>query len=205
MKVLIACEYSGRVREAFRKLGHDAWSCDLLQSDDNSDYHITGDAVALLSDGWDLLVAHPPCTYLANSGVCHLHTDASRWDKLDDGAALFKAFLDAPIRMKAIENPIMHKYAKERTGCGKPTQIIQPWMFGHMETKATCLWMDGLLPLVPTTSLKAETMALPANVRQRLHYLPPSPTRWKERSTTYQGIADAMASQWGAKNAEENT
>lgn len=197
LKVLVACEYSGRVREAFRALGHDAWSCDLLPADDESKYHIQGDATALLGDGWDLLIAHPPCTYMANSGVCHLHKDPSRWDKLDDAAALFRSFLNAPIPRKAVENPVMHKYARERIGGAKPTQVIQPWMFGHKETKATCLWLDGLMPLRPTTDLKAQTMALPANQRQRLHYLPPSPTRWKERSTTFQGIANAMADQWG--------
>ena len=196
MKILIACEYSGRVRKAFRRQGHDAYSCDLLPADDGSAYHIQGDVSAILKEQWDLMVAHPPCTYLANSGVCHLHKDETRWSKLDEAAAFFKALLQADIPKKVIENPIPHKYAIERIGT-KYSQIIQPWMFGHKETKATCLWLHGLPKLKPTSDLKAETMALPARERQRLHFLPPSPTRWKERSTTYQGIADALANQYG--------
>ena len=196
MKILIACEYSGRVRKAFRRQGHDAYSCDLLPADDGSAYHVQGDVIAILKEQWDLMVAHPPCTYLANSGVCHLHKDETRWSKLDEAAAFFKALLQADIPKKVIENPIPHKYAIERIGT-KYSQIIQPWMFGHKETKATCLWLHGLPKLKPTSDLKAETMALPARERQRLHFLPPSPTRWKERSTTYQGIADALANQYG--------
>lgn len=196
MKILIACEYSGRVREAFRRQGHDAYSCDLLPADDGSAYHIQGDVSTILNEQWDLMVAHPPCTYLANSGVCHLHKDETRWSKLDEAAAFFKALLQSDIPKKVIENPIPHKYAIERIGT-KYSQIIQPWMFGHKETKATCLWLHGLPKLKPTSDLKAETMALPARERQRLFHLPPSPTRWKERSTTYQGIADALANQYG--------
>lgn len=196
MKVLIACEYSGRVREAFRGRGHDAWSCDLIESDDNSPFHIIGDALEVGHSDWDLMIGHPPCTYLANSGVCHLRKNPDRWDDLDAGAAFFAALWALPIPMICLENPIMHKYARERIGGLRPFQVIQPYMFGHMESKATGLYLRGLMPLRPTSDLKAETMALPANIRQRLHYLPPSPTRWKERSRTYQGIADAMASQW---------
>jgi hypothetical protein len=151
----------------------------------------------IINDGWDMMIAHPPCTYLANSGVSWLHKDPSRWDKLDDGAAFFRLLWEAPIGRIAIENPIMHKYAKERTGAGRQSQIVQPWMFGHTESKATCLWLKNLPPLRETNNLKAETMKLPDNERQRLHYLPPSPTRWKERSTTFSGIAQAMADQWG--------
>ena len=197
MRVLVACEYSGRVREAFRKLGHDAYSCDMLESEDNSPYHFQGDVLPILCLGWDLLIAHPPCTYLTNSGVCWLHKDPARWALLDEGAEFFKALLNAPIKKKCIENPIQHKYAKERIG-RKQSQIIQPWMFGHMEQKATCLWLEGLDPLVPTNNVKDAMMQLPKRERERLHYLPPSEDRWKERSRTYQGIADAMASQWGA-------
>jgi len=197
MKVLVACEYSGRVREAFRAKGHDAWSCDLLESDDDSPYHIQGDVRDILDDGWDLMVAHPPCTYFTNSGVSWLHKDATRWLKLDEAAVFFNLLLDCDIPLKCIENPIPHKYAVSRIGGRKYTQIIQPYQFGHKETKATCLWLQGLPKLEPTTDLKDETMALPKNVRQRLHYLPPSPDRWKIRSTTFQGIADAMAEQWG--------
>lgn len=196
MKILIGCEYSGRVRQAFRRRGHDAYSCDLLPADDGSAYHIQGDVSAILKEQWDLMVAHPPCTYLANSGVCHLHKDKTRWLKLDEAAAFFKALLQSDIPKKVIENPIPHKYAIERIGT-KYSQIIQPWMFGHKETKATCLWLHGLPKLKPTSDLQAETMALPATKRQRLFHLPPSPTRWKERSTTYQGIADALANQYG--------
>ena len=196
MRVLVACEFSGRVREAFRKAGHDAWSCDLLPADDNSNNHIQGDALELLGDGWDLLIAHPPCTYLTNAGVTWLHKDPSRWALLDEGATFFKAFLDAPIPKICVENPIMHKYAKERIGGKKQSQVIQPWMFGHMEQKATCLWLKGLPNLTPTKNVKDQMLLLPDSERQRLHYLPPSKDRWKLRSVTFQGIADAMASQW---------
>ena len=198
MKVLIACEYSGRVRDAFRKLGHDAMSCDLLESDSHiPGCHYQGDVFDIINDGWDLMIAHPPCTYLSNSGVCHLHKDPSRWPKLFDGAAFFKKLLEANIPKIAIENPIMHGYAKTLIGGIKQTQIVQPWMFGHTEQKATCLWLKGLTPLTETNNVKAEMMLLPKNERERLHYLPPSPDRWKIRSTTYQGIADAMSDQWG--------
>jgi hypothetical protein len=197
MKVLVACESSGTVRRAFRERGHDAWSCDILPADDSSEYHIQGDATALLGEGWDLLIAHPPCTYLANSGVSWLHRDESRWEKMREGAALFRKFWESDIPRIAVENPIMHKYAKEAIGCGQQSQVIQPWMFGHMEQKATCLWLKGLPLLVPTDNVKEQTMALPDSERQRVHWLPPSKDRWKERSKTFDGIAQAMASQWG--------
>lgn len=196
MRVLVACEYSGRVRDAFIARGHDAMSCDILPTD-ASGPHYQGDVFDILGDGWDLMVAHPPCTYLTNSGVTWLHKDPDRWAMLDDGAAFFKALLNAPIPRIAIENPIMHKYAKERIGGVKQTQVIQPWMFGHMEQKATCLWLKGLMPLRETDNVKDAMMQLPKRERERLHYLPPSPDRWKLRSTTYQGIANAMADQWG--------
>jgi len=196
MKVLVACEYSGRVRDAFIARGHDAMSCDLLPTDVAGPHH-QGDVFDLDLSEFDLMVAHPPCTYLTNAGVTWLHRDPDRWAKLDDGAAFFKRLLEAPIPRICVENPIMHKYAKERIGGVKQSQVVQPWMFGHMEQKATCLWLKGLAPLQPTDNVKAEMMALPDNQRQRLHYLPPSADRWKLRSTTYQGIADAMAAQWG--------
>ena len=196
MRVLIACEYSGVVREAFAAKGHYAMSCDLEPTDIPGN-HYQGSVLDIINDGWDLMIAHPPCTYLTNSGVCHLHKDQSRWEKLDEGAAFFKLLLDAHIPKIAVENPIMHKYAKERIGNIKQSQVSQPWMFGHMEQKATCLWLKGLPLLQETNNVKAEMLELPANLRQRLHYLPPSPTRWKERSKTFQGIADAMAEQWG--------
>lgn len=196
MRVLVACEYSGKVRDAFIAAGHEAMSCDLLPTDKPGP-HYQGDVRDILDQGWDLMVAHPPCTYLTNSGVTWLHRDSSRWSKLDEGAAFFKLLLDAPIPKKCIENPIMHKYAKERIGGVKQSQVIQPYMFGHMEQKATCLWLTNLPLLQPTNNVKDQMLALPDNQRQRLHYLTPSADRWKLRSETYQGIADAMAKQWG--------
>jgi len=196
MKVLVACEYSGTVRDQFLKLGHDAMSCDLLPTDAPGP-HYQGNVFDIINDGWDLMIAHPPCTYLTNSGVTWLHKDESRWEKLDEGAAFFKALLNAPIPKKCIENPIMHKYAKERIGGVKQSQVIQPWMFGHTEQKATCLWLVNLPLLVPTKNVKNEMMQLSDSQRRRLHYLPPSKDRWKLRSTTYKGIAEAMANQWG--------
>lgn len=196
MKVLVACEYSGKVRDAFIRKGHDAMSCDLLPTDVEGPHYV-GNVLDILDQGWDLMVAHPPCTYLTNSGVTWLHKDPSRWSKLDEGAAFFKLLLDAPIPKIAIENPIMHGYAKDRIGGIKQSQVIQPWMFGHMEQKATCLWLKGLPNLVATNNVKEEMLLLPKNQRERLHYLPPSVDRWKLRSTTYSGIAEAMAEQWG--------
>jgi len=200
MRVLVACEYSGKVREAFRKLGHDAWSCDLLPSDDDSPYHIQGDVLTLLNlDGkWDLMIAHPPCTYLTNAGVTWLTRQPGRRELMIDGAKFFKQLLDTNIPLIAIENPIMHKYAVEIIG-RRQDQVVQPWMFGHTERKATCLWLRGLPKLVPTNNVKEEMLKLPKNIQQRLHYLPPSPDRWKLRSETYQGIAEAMAAQWGSE------
>ena len=197
MKVLVACEYSGRVRDAFINRGHDAMSCDLLPTDAPGP-HYQGDVFDLDLTQFDLMIAHPPCTYLTNSGVCHLKTDPTRWAKMEDGAAFFKALLNAPVPRIAIENPIMHGYAKERIGGVKQSQVVQPWMFGHAEQKATCLWLKGLSPLKETNNVYAHMMTLPKRDRERLHYLPPSPDRWKIRSTTFQGIADAMADQWGA-------
>jgi len=150
----------------------------------------------VIDNDWDLMIAHPPCTYLTNSGVCWLHKDLSRWEKLKEGAEFFKMLLEAPIPRIAVENPIMHKYARELIGQDK-TQVIQPWMFGHKEQKATCLWLKGLPKLQPTNNVKAEMMKLSNAERQRLHWLPPSKDRWQIRSTTFQGIADAMAEQWG--------
>lgn len=200
MRVLIACEYSGVSRRAFEALGHEVISADFEAAEDGALNHYRGDVFDLIGNQhFDLMVAHPPCTYMANSGVAWLHKDASRWEKLDDAALFFKRLWDAPIQKKAIENPIMHKYAKERIGGLKQSQVIQPWMFGHLEQKATCLWLRGLPLLIPTDNVKERMMLLPDNQRQRLHYLPPSPERWKERSRTYPGIAAAWAEQWGGK------
>ena len=196
MKVLVACEFSGVVRSAFEARGHDAWSCDLLPSLDGSNRHITGDVRDHLDDGWDcLIVAHPPCTRLCNSGVRWLHvppkgkTAAQMWAELDEGAALFSDLWNADIPMRAIENPVMHRHAKERIrGYRPPPQTIQPWQFGHGETKATCLWLHDLPPLVPTDVVEGRV--------QRVHREPPGPDRWKRRSVTYTGIEKAMADQW---------
>jgi len=196
MKVLVACEYSGTVRNAFAKKGHDSWSCDILPTE-MPGQHYQGNVLEILNYGWDLMIAHPPCTYLTNSGVTWLHKDPSRWEKLDEAAEFFCALMNAPIPRIAIENPIMHKHAKERIGGIKQSQVIQPWMFGHTEQKATCLWLKGLPLLQPTDNVKEQMLQLPARERQRLHWLPPSPDRWKLRSTTYKGIADAMADQYG--------
>jgi hypothetical protein len=142
------------------------------------------------------MVAHPPCTYLCNSGVSWLHRDLGRWQKLDEGAAFFKLLLDADIPQIAVENPIIHKYARERIGCGKQSQVLQPWMFGHPEQKATCLWLKNLPNLNPTDNVKEQMLRLTDKERQRLYYYS-GPDRWKVRSTTFKGIAEAMASQWG--------
>lgn len=202
MRVLVACEFSGVVRRAFADLGHDAWSCDLLPSEDRSNKHIVGDARELLADGWDLLmVAHPPCTRLCNSGVRWLSapppgkTADQMQAELRDAAALFSAFWNAPIERVAVENPIMHKHARALVENFQPaTQTIQPWQFGHGETKATCLWLRGLPPLAPTQIVDGR--------KPRVHRMPEGPNRWRERSRTFPGIARAMAMQWGGP-AEE--
>lgn len=187
MRILIACEFSGIVRDAFAKQGNDAWSCDLLPTEREGN-HIHGDVLKHLNDGWDLMIAHPPCTYLCNSGVRWLTEREGRWQQMHDGALFFKALLDADIPKIAVENPIPHKYALEIIG-RKYDEIIQPWWFGDGETKATCLWLKNLPPLMATCTS-------PERI-QRVHSLPPSKDRWMERSRTYQGFANAMASQWG--------
>lgn len=184
MRVLVACEFSGIVRRAFRARGHDAWSCDLLPAEDGSFFHYQEDVRKCLFDlEWDLMIAHPPCTHLAVSGA--------RWFKEKQAEQLealefVRRLLDAPIPRIALENPISIISSHIR----KPDQIIQPWMFGHGETKATCLWLKNLPKLVPTNIV--------AGREAKVHRMPPGPDRWKERSRTYQGIADAMAEQWGS-------
>lgn len=197
MKVLVACEYSGKVRDAFIARGHEAISADLLPTDAPGP-HYQGDVFDIINDGWDLMIAHPLCTYLTNAGVTWLHRKQGRWDQMREGAEFFAKLLNADIPKIAVENPIMHKYAKEIIG-SKQSQIVQPWMFGHLEQKATGLWLKNLPLLKPTDDVKQEMLLLPDNQRQRLHYLPPSADRWKIRSTTFQGLADAMASQWGTE------
>ncbi|MER8925823.1 hypothetical protein [Mesorhizobium sp. M0859] len=198
LRVLIACEFSGIVRNAFLNRGHDAWSCDLLPSEDGSNRHITVDAREILNDGWDLLmVAHPPCTRLCNSGVRWLTTPPpgktaeQMWAELDEGAALFSAFWNAPIDRIAIENPVMHKHAKARiANYAEFGQSVQPWQFGHGEVKRTCFWLKNLPPLVPTQIVTGRS--------PRVHHMSPGPDRWRERSRFFPGIAAAMADQWGA-------
>ena len=181
MKVLIACEFSGVVREAFKAKGHDAWSCDLLDTEIPGQ-HIKGDVLKILNQGWDLMIAHPPCTHLAVSGA--------RWFKdkrIEQAEALdfVSSLLLAPIPKIALENPVSIISSHIR----KPNQIIQPWMFGHGETKATCLWLKNLPLLKPTEIVEGR--------EAKVHKAPPGPNRWKDRSRTYTGIAKAMAEQWG--------
>lgn len=191
MRVLVACEFSGRVREAFRKLGHDAWSCDLLQADDYSDYHIWGDVLQQLDKGWDLMIAHPPCTYLAGSGLHWNKRVPGRAEKTEEALKFIEHLLNAPIEKIALENPV----GAISTRIRKPDQIIQPWMFGEDASKKTCLWLKNLPVLKPTKIIKKERYANQTASGQ--NKLPPSKDRWKLRSITYQGIADAMAEQWG--------
>lgn len=192
MKVLVACEYSGRVREAFRNLGHDAWSCDLIPADDNSPYHIQGDVLEVLNDSWDLMVAHPPCTHLAVSGAAWFKNKAK---EQAEALEFVRKLLNAPIDHIALENPV----SIISTHVRPPSQVIHPWQFGHPEQKSTCLWLKNLPLLQSTDNVYGEMMKLPEKERQRLHYLPPSEDRWKLRSETFIGIAEAMANQWGTK------
>ena len=193
MKVLVACEFSGTVRDAFIRAGHDAMSCDLLPTESPGP-HYQGDVFDVLGDGWDLMVAHPPCTYLANSGVRWLHENEGRWRDMIEGAVFLRTLLDAPIPRVAIENPVIHRWARLVIGTG-PCQTIQPWQFGHGETKAVCLWLKGLPPLEPTNIVDGRT--------PRVHHASPGPDRWKERSRFYRGIAEAMAEQWGSLRVAE--
>jgi site-specific DNA-cytosine methylase len=181
MRVLVACEYSGVVRDAFLAAGHDAMSCDLLPTDVPGP-HYQGDVADILGQPWDLMIAHPPCTHLAVSGA--------RWFKnkqteQQNALAFVRTLLDAPVPRIALENPVSVISSKIR----KPDQTIQPWQFGHGETKATCLWLKNLPLLKPTDVVEGR--------EARVHKMAPSPTRWKERSRTYKGVAAAMASQWG--------
>lgn len=194
MKVLVACEFSGIVREAFRARGHDAISCDLLPTEIPGP-HYEGNVLHILNrDKWDLIIAHPPCTYLANSGAQWLYKKPGRWELMVEGAQFFKAILNAECPRIAVENPVMHKHAKELIGVNY-SQIIQPWQFGHPETKGTCLWLKGLPDLQPTNIIKDQMLKNTA--RHKIWMMGESMDRWKERSRTYQGIADAMADQWG--------
>lgn len=198
MRVLIACEFSGAVRDEFAAKGHDAWSCDLLPTE-SPGQHIHGDVVPVLREPWDLVVAHPPCTYLTVSGNKWMKPEyesrfPGRAQKRQEAFEFFMLCYNANSQRAAVENPI----GVISTMFRKPDQVIQPWMFGHGETKATCLWLRGLPPLVPT-HMKDDLFAKPEpeEREQRLHKLPPGPNRWKERSKTFVGIAKAMADQWG--------
>ncbi|TXT66062.1 MAG: hypothetical protein BAJALOKI3v1_50062 [Promethearchaeota archaeon] len=190
IKVLLACEESGECRRAFRKIGFDAWSCDIIPASDNSDYHIQDDIFNVLNNKqeWHCMIAFWPCTRLCNSGVRWLH-ERNLWTEMEQSALKFKYLLEFNnIPLRGMENPIPHKYALDIIG-SKYDQIIHPWQFGHGETKSTCLWLRGLPKLTPTNI---------TNDRQhRIHRLPPSSDRSKIRSRTYPGIAKAMADQWG--------
>ena len=195
MRVLIACEYSGIVRDAFTEAGHYAMSCDLLPTESPGP-HRQGDIRDVLRGGWNLMIAHPPCTYLANSGVRWLYEKPGRWERLDDGAALFKILLEAPIDRVCVENPIPHKYAIDRIG-RKYDQLIQPYQFGHPETKATCLWLRNLPLLIETNNVLHLKDTTDKKVWARVHNMTPGKDRQKERARFYSGIAKAMADQWG--------
>lgn len=184
MRVLIACEYSGRVRDAFRSRGHDAWSCDLLECEADPRYHLQHPVEQVLEAGWDLMVAHPPCTHLAVSGSRHFHRKQREQAEALDFVRLLMA---APIPRWCIENPVSVISSAVRP----PDQIIQPWQFGHGETKATCLWLHNLPRLRWTDVVEGR--------EARVHMMPPGPNRWKERSRTFEGIAEAMGDQWGAR------
>ncbi len=191
--MLVACEESQAVCIAFRERGHEAYSCDVTEcSGGHPEWHIKDDVRRHLNNGWDLMVAHPTCTRLCNSGVCWL-SKRDLWKEMKEAALFFVELLNAPIARRAIENPIPHKYALEIIG-RKYDQIVQPYEFGHAERKATCLWLHNLPPLLATALMELPNDKSKA---QRLHYLPPSPERAKLRSKTFQGIANAMASQWG--------
>jgi len=198
LRVLVACECSGKVRNAFRKLGHSAWSCDLLPADDGSQFHFHGDCIEVIKLGWDLIIMHPPCTALAVSGNAWygagMPKNDQRWMAICWTMELFKLAKQHAPRV-AMENPVGVLPIK-------PTQYVQPWMFGHPESKKTGLWLHNLPPLAETDNVKAVFDSLPKNQQQRLHYLPPSKDRAKIRSETFAGIADAMADQWGTPPTE---
>lgn len=187
MRVLIACEFSGIVRDAFIRKGHDAMSCDLLPTESPGP-HYQGDVFDIIDDGWDMMIAHPPCTYLCNSGVRWLHEDITRWPKMIEGAVFFRRLLRCKIPKKVIENPIIHKYAKKIIG-RQQDQVIQPHQHGHGETKAICFWLENVEKLTPSNPVDGR--------EQRVFKIAPSAERWKERSRFFPGVAAAMAEQWG--------
>jgi hypothetical protein len=204
MKILVACEFSGRVREAFRKFGHDAWSCDLLPSDDKSKHHITGDVEQILNDGWDLMLAFPPCTYLCSSGLHWNKRVEGREKKTEEALEFVRLLLNAPVNKIALENPV----GRIGTAIRKADQSIHPYMFGDDASKRTCLWLKNLPLLKPTDYIEPRMIDGKARWSNQTdsgqNKLPPSKDRWKKRSETYQGIADAMALQWGEDATTES-
>lgn len=196
MNVLVACEFSGIVRDAFIAAGHNAMSCDLLPTEQPGP-HYTGDVRDVLDQEWDLMIAHPPCTYLSNSGVHWLYRQKGRWEKMENAAAFFSELLNASIKRIAIENPVMHKYAVAIIG-RRQDQTVQPYQFGHPESKRTGLWLKNLPRLRPTKILPMPKCGYWENqTPSGQNKLGPSPDRWKNRSRFYPGIATAMAEQWG--------
>ena len=197
MRVLVGCEYSGRVRNAFREAGHDAWSCDLLPSEDDSPFHIQGDVLPLLGQGWDLGIFHPPCTYLAVSGLHWNKRDPARAAKTEEALDFVRTLMSAPIERIAVENPVSCISSRIR----KPDQIIQPYEFGEDASKKTCLWLKNLDLLTPTQMVAPRLVdGKPRWSNQTdsgQNRLGPSEDRWKERSRTFAGVAKAMAEQWG--------
>ena len=204
MKVLVACEFSGRVREAFRNFGHDAWSCDLLPSDDKSKHHITGDVEQILNDGWDLMLAFPPCTYLCSSGLHWNKRVEGREKKTEEALEFVRLLLNAPVNKIALENPV----GRIGTAIRKADQSIHPYMFGDDASKRTCLWLKNLPLLKPTDYIEPRMVDGKARWSNQTdsgqNKLPPSKDRWKKRSETYQGIANAMALQWGEDATTES-
>lgn len=195
MKVLVACEFSGAVRDAFRAAGHDAWSCDLLPTDADPRWHMQGDVLEVIGGGWDLMIAHPPCTYLAVSGLHWNRRVASRAAMTESALDFVRALMAAPIARICVENPVSCISSRIR----KPDQIVQPWHFGDDASKKTCLWLKGLPMLVETNRLPGDDKTRRANqTASGQNKIGPSADRWKLRSKTYPGIAAAMASQWGA-------
>ncbi len=192
MRVLVACEFSGVVREAFRRLGHDAFSCDLFPATDDGRFHIQGDVLAVLSDGWDLMVAHPPCTHLAVSGAKWFH---KKQREQAEALEFVRLLLDAPIERIALENPV----GVISTRIRRPDQIVQPWMFGDEATKTTCLWLKNLPLLIPDRVVGKGRRHTTKSGRSlpEWYNIPPREDRWKLRSTTFPGFARAMAEQWG--------
>lgn len=197
MNVLIACEFSGVVRDAFRSCGHDAWSCDIIPAEDNSPYHLQCDVLTVLDNGWDLMIAHPPCTYLCSSGLHWNGRVAGRAEKTEDALRFVRALMDAPIERIAIENPVGCIGTRIR----KADQTIQPYQFGHDASKATCLWLKNLPLLKPTKRIAGRIVDGKARWGNQAdsgqNKLGPSEDRWKLRAQTYKGIAEAMAEQWG--------